>query len=376
MTSLSDARSQLRTSDGKSPFERELEKLAKGVQSAFKSRSILTEIETFRTADGFPPDAVHDVLEGVVPYTVSQVLTDICLKKKVVGLEVINNIINRFQYSRVDRRDKPLPLKVVGSRVKVKQKASQMWTLIRFLPIMLAEIMPCTPEWKLVIRLARMVEYIFALSIDQCDLHVLQVMIETWLKDFLGIFPGYKLKPKFHFMLHYADQIRLHGPMRAFWTLRFEQKHQILKHMSKNCMSRINVARTMAVRHEQHMALQRTTGQYTSETTEVGKGSDGAVKELKVRGVNYQIGDVIILRKGEDRKYFGLIEKFSERGSITVEETDIIKFDGKRNAFMITGSGQKHIIQLKDMADPFPLGIYNGFIVLHHFVDGITGGYS
>ena len=47
--------------------------------------------------------------------------------------------------------------------------------------------------------------------------------------------------PKMHFMVHYAEFIRLLGPMRNYWCMRFEAKHQYFKKVatSINCFKDI-----------------------------------------------------------------------------------------------------------------------------------------
>ena len=43
------------------------------------------------------------------------------------------------------------------------------------------------------------------------------------------VYPGQRLTPKAHFMTHYAEQIRYHGPLSSYWCMRFEGKHRLAK---------------------------------------------------------------------------------------------------------------------------------------------------
>ena len=43
------------------------------------------------------------------------------------------------------------------------------------------------------------------------------------------VYPEEKLTAKAHFIVHYPDLIRRHGPLTQFWCMRFEGKHRLAK---------------------------------------------------------------------------------------------------------------------------------------------------
>lgn len=46
---------------------------------------------------------------------------------------------------------------------------------------------------------------------------------------FIQAFPGESLTPKHHFMSHYGEAIRRHGPLSKYWCMRYEGKHRFAK---------------------------------------------------------------------------------------------------------------------------------------------------
>jgi len=60
---------------------------------------------------------------------------------------------------------------------------------------------------------------------------------------------GSNLKPKHHFMLHYSEIIRKIGPLKTFWTMRFESKHRMSKNICKNINNFKNITKSVAQRY-------------------------------------------------------------------------------------------------------------------------------
>lgn len=43
------------------------------------------------------------------------------------------------------------------------------------------------------------------------------------------VYPETRLTAKLHFMVHYGEQTRRHGPLIHFWCMRYESKHRLAK---------------------------------------------------------------------------------------------------------------------------------------------------
>lgn len=266
-------------------FIRERIKFERGEASAFKRSSPLTQVRSYNVMTCHPPDIAHDIFEGVGPLTMSLVLTDICVHKKVVSLNTINNIIKSFHYSRVDETNKPRVLSMKNGRVVVRQSMSECWTLLRLLPLMIGHLVPRCRAWTVFVLYVRIVELIVSPCITEIELVQMQPLVEKFLRGMVSIF-GQRLTPKMHFMLHYTDEVRKHGPLRMLWTMRFEQKHQVLKRLLESCRSRVNICATIASKHEYAMARNRDMPGYLRDDKEcvVLSAKRGQIKKCVVRG--------------------------------------------------------------------------------------------
>lgn len=352
-------------------YEQELKKLDDGLLSAYKGKSILTELKDFKIYHDLPSDVAHDVLEGVIPYALSEILTSL-VKNHNVRLDTMNKRIEEFNYSYIDLKDKPLGLTIVKGVVRIKQKAWQNRTMMRLLPLLIGDVVPDCPEWRLLIRLSVIVEYVLAPVLDEADINVLQEYIWSWLKAWSVSFPDFRWKPKFHFMFHYAAQIRRLGPMRYTWALRFESKHQVLKRLSRGSMNRVNLSKTYAKKHQYHMTEQLNKPNYLRSSTKVVRQKGDKIAEMLIEGNLYRPRDVILWRRSSNRVQFCLIEQLTSEGDVSVQLLNGDGYNAHCNAYVVRKTGIRTRLIHVDFADPFALSLYDeNKIVLHHFVDGI-----
>ena len=72
------------------------------------NRSLLNKLEYFHVCNfGLPPDVMHDLLEGYVPYIMKLLLNQIINKEKLFTLDYLNNLILYFNYGTNEARNKP-----------------------------------------------------------------------------------------------------------------------------------------------------------------------------------------------------------------------------------------------------------------------------
>lgn len=108
------------------------------VQSGFwQLRTQVTHV-----VDGFPPDILHDILEGIVPFELS-----LCFKKlidqKYISLESLNKAIKEFPYTFTDKTDRPQIIpKSHTAKSTIVGNAHENWTLLRLLPFLIGQNVP------------------------------------------------------------------------------------------------------------------------------------------------------------------------------------------------------------------------------------------
>ena len=220
-----------------------------------KEPCCLAELKYFHTVDGFPCDLAHDVFEGFALVLLTN-LTVHYIKQKILSIDKINERILNFPYAEVDKANKPQILKEKPlTQLKFKQTACESWNLIKLFPLMVSDLIPVGDlYWGLYILFVDMVERLCALSFAESDLIRLEEITVKFLKMYSDLFPDENLKPKAHFLTHYSMNIRKFGPLLK--TLRFESKHSYFKNVVANSRNRVNVCKSMVVRHVNVSQLQ------------------------------------------------------------------------------------------------------------------------
>ena len=74
------------------------------------NHSILNDSRYYHVVGGLPADAMHDILEGVLHYTVKEVLKVFIIDQWFFSLEEINSRITSFDYGYHNDTNKPSPI--------------------------------------------------------------------------------------------------------------------------------------------------------------------------------------------------------------------------------------------------------------------------
>lgn len=97
----------------------------------------------FDVTSGFPPDIVRDLFEKNVPFELELCLT-VLIKKKYFTLVSLNEAILSFNFKWTDKTNRPHPVPLsFGSRKTVGGNTHENWNLIRFLPLLVGQSVPC-----------------------------------------------------------------------------------------------------------------------------------------------------------------------------------------------------------------------------------------
>lgn len=93
--------------------------------------AVLSErLEHFHTIGGFPPDIMHDLMEGVIPIEMSLCINDL-VSRKLISLESLNQTIKEFPYKFSDKVDQPQVIPATfASRGTIGGNAHDNWALI------------------------------------------------------------------------------------------------------------------------------------------------------------------------------------------------------------------------------------------------------
>ena len=214
---------------------------------------------SFHVVNGLPPDIMHDLLEGVVPFELALTLRAL-IKEGIVSLEELNRILSSWNYGPLDKANQPVAISS-NFNDTIKQNAGRMWCLIRLLPLMIGSKIPCeNVHWQFLLGLKDIVEYAFASELAVGQVIHLQTKIQDHLSNFCELFPERRLKPKQHFLLHYAQNFHLFGPLRLCWCMRFEAKHSYFTRIMRVVNNYKNTCSTLAQRHQMYVAYLLASG--------------------------------------------------------------------------------------------------------------------
>lgn len=95
------------------------------------------KLSYFDTTNAFPPDVMHDFLEGVIPLDLKSVLKALH-NDKTVTIQKVNDNIKNFSFGQNDCTSKPalIPEKVALDG-NISGTAVEKWTLFRTLPFLI-----------------------------------------------------------------------------------------------------------------------------------------------------------------------------------------------------------------------------------------------
>ncbi|GFQ94321.1 uncharacterized protein LOC106175700 [Trichonephila clavata] len=118
-----------------------------------KSDCPFNELGYWHVTSNLVVDVMHDLLEGWCATETYLILHQYIFKDKFLTLSVLNDRISNFNYGKCDSRCKPVPIKreklsnLDGSK---GQSASQMWILMRILPLLIGDKVPYDNDfWSL-----------------------------------------------------------------------------------------------------------------------------------------------------------------------------------------------------------------------------------
>ena len=85
-----------------------------------------------------------------------------------------------------------------------------------------------------------------------------ELMISIHHTKFRHLYPKAAVTPKMHFMVHLPSQMRLYGPQRSAWCMRFEAKHSTFK--GRKWRNFENLPFSVASFHQKLMCAQQMSG--------------------------------------------------------------------------------------------------------------------
>lgn len=242
-------------------------------------QSILMDVINYSMfGGGLPHDSMHDILEGVAQYEIKLLIRH-CISLKYITLNEYNQRILHFDYGK-NEEDKPGIVTNAMLRSDDKKfhlSAAQTLLLCRIIPLIMGDCVPEEDEnWKCLLLLLKICDIVFSPIIPKGYCSVLKVLIEEHHSLFSHLYSSESITPKFHFLIHYPDQIVALGPMVRYWTMRHEAKLCLFK-KAAHLGNFKNIAYTLANRHQRWMCYQLSSGEILHSKFECGPGGSPCI---------------------------------------------------------------------------------------------------
>lgn len=216
-------------------------------ETGIRENSILNNIPSFHVTENMCVDIMHDVFEGVITYGLLPALQNFIFTHGFFNITVLNSCIQYFNRGEHDNSNKIPVFKVEHlSKGKIKLTARQAVSLLNYITCCLGSLVPRDDkDWKYICVLHDMVELLLFHSFKITDLVNLKKIIALHNKLYIETFEE-NLKPKHHMLIHYPNIIKMAGPLRLFWCMRYEAKHREIKNYTNINFSRVNLPWSIA----------------------------------------------------------------------------------------------------------------------------------
>uniref|UniRef100_A0A8D8BYS5 (northern house mosquito) hypothetical protein n=1 Tax=Culex pipiens TaxID=7175 RepID=A0A8D8BYS5_CULPI len=218
-----------------------------------KGECIFNELKTFHMFDsGAAPCIAHDIFEGWANYDLFLIF------QKMIKLKMIKKNYLEAKINAVCKKLKlntNMTLEFTRKSKCFVGKAVDIWHLIQVLPLIMIGI-EVNYSHSLIIMLIlikRIVDITVAPIISE---HMIQQLTEH-LMEYTKLRTenfDVKLRPKFHFTLHYPHLFRTFGPLVRFHTLFCERKHSYFKRALRSTLNYKNVTKFCSDQHQLYQA--------------------------------------------------------------------------------------------------------------------------
>lgn len=253
-----------------------------------KAECVLNEIPGFHAVHNFSLDIMHTVLEGIVLTELSCVLFHLCNEYHELSLSVLNSRMHSFwSVINVDKGNKPPELNHIDKpgRLYPSMKAIQSWALLKYLPLLLGDVVPADDKhWLFLLHLSELVDILFAPVFTVGMVTYLRHLIADHLVTFSELYSvgdsGIRLKPKHHLLVHLPTIILRSGPLVGMNCMRYELKNSFFKRCSHIMCNFSNVCKTLAYRHQQYSLFSKLSSSHVRNAIVVGHNSSKPVCTL------------------------------------------------------------------------------------------------
>ncbi|XP_071632320.1 uncharacterized protein [Temnothorax longispinosus] len=197
-------------------------------------------------------DVMHDLTEGICRYEMAEILYYFMNIKQYFDINTLNNRIKYFDYyNGVDIGNSIPPINMNHMKKKVIiMSSAEMHAFVTYFTLIVSDLIePDDEVWEFYLLLYNIVHLIYKKEISLQEIKYLKYLVQKHHAMYMKLF-NTTLKPKHHFLIHYARLIASVGPLSHLSSIRFEAFHKISKTIANVVTSRKNIVHTLAIKHQ------------------------------------------------------------------------------------------------------------------------------
>lgn len=219
-----------------------------------KRYCVLNELNYFHILDNYNVDIMHDLLEGAVPFLLTQVFL-YCFNESIFSENRLKNLLFFFDYGKLNTHNIPTVINL--NKKNLGQNASQMKCLFQNLPLILHDYRDnekLKKIWPCIYSMLKILQIVHSFSITTNDSNDLKHYVSMHLQLLIELFEA-NLIPKHHMMTHYHFIIEMIGPLVHLSTLRYETKHRQFTRYAQQSNNFMNVSKSLSHKYQKSATL-------------------------------------------------------------------------------------------------------------------------
>ncbi|EFN60891.1 hypothetical protein EAG_02219, partial [Camponotus floridanus] len=241
--------------------------------TGIKEECVFNEVNSFHVTDNAYVDIMHDVLEGIAHYDMIPIINHF-IDIGDFNLSDLNHSVQMFHYGPDVQNKPPYIDNDFATKSKLKMTASEMLIFCRLFGVIIGHRIKSynDPFWKLYLLLKEIIELLQSRSVTEDFASAFKVLVLEHHNQYMKC-TNKCLKPKHHYLVHYARVMMQSGPLILLSAMRLEGFHKALKKIAKAVMSRKNIAFSIATRHQLSFCYKLMAQESIIPTVELGLGN-------------------------------------------------------------------------------------------------------
>jgi len=296
-------------------------------------------------------------------------------------LQFLNDRIKSFQYDK-KCKDKPLALDYTALErgSTLGQTVASMKNLMILLPFLVGDAVPAGDEnWLNYLRLLQITILSVSVVVSQRTVSSLEQLIASHNFKYCELYPDEPFTPKFHYMVHFPQQILQYGPMRHHCCFRYEAKNGFFK--QKRWFNFMNISKSLAFHHQRWMCVsmldvvgsQSETYLYAGDEVQEGSLVDfESVKDylpesvagknvllthrICTQGLTYDVSSVLLMNFDESPQFVEIREIYVVENMKFLQclKLSVTTFVSHKNAFRVEPTAELVAVNASELKYGWP----------------------